>query len=339
MKSGRYTSRRLVEMYLERIEEIDRTGPTLRSVIEVNPDALAIADALDAERKAKGARGPLHGIPVLIKDNIDTADRMMTTAGSLALEGSIAARDAFVVERLRAAGAVILGKTNLSEWANFRSTKSHERLERARRAGEEPVRRSIATRADRARDRARPSRRTSRRPASAPRPTDRSSARRRPTGWSASSRRSVSSAAPASSRFRTARTRPARWRARSRCRDAARGRLPGVDPRDAETKRVSRQAGSVRESARMPARFDGARIGVARKRYFGYSPATDRLVGARDRRAEGARCGDRRSRRHPDGGPVRRLRVRGPALRVQGRSERLPDGARSRRQGSLARRS
>ena len=118
------TSRQLVDLYLGRIEQIDRSGPTLRSVIEVNPEARTIADALDAERKTRGPRGPLHGIPVLIKDNIDTADRMMTTAGSLALEGSIAARDAFVVERLRAAGAVILGKTNLSEWANFRSTKS-----------------------------------------------------------------------------------------------------------------------------------------------------------------------------------------------------------------------
>ena len=124
MTSGKYTSRRLVDLYTRRIEEIDRRGPALRSVIVVNPEAGAIADSLDAERKAKGPRGPLHGIPVLIKDNIDTADRMPTTAGSLALEGSIAARDAGVVERLRAAGAVILGKTNLSEWANFRSTKS-----------------------------------------------------------------------------------------------------------------------------------------------------------------------------------------------------------------------
>lgn len=124
MASGRYTARRLVDLYLQRIEAIDRTGPALRSVIEVNPDAGSIADALDAERTAKGPRGPLHGIPVLIKDNIDTADRMSTSAGSLALEGSIAARDAFVVSRLRTAGAVILGKTNLSEWANFRSTKS-----------------------------------------------------------------------------------------------------------------------------------------------------------------------------------------------------------------------
>ncbi|MEO5894421.1 MAG: amidase [Vicinamibacterales bacterium] len=124
MASGRYTSRRLVDLYTRRINEIDRNGPALRSVIVLNPDATSIADALDAERKSRGARGPLHGIPILIKDNIDTADRMPTTAGSLALEGSMAARDAFVVERLRAAGAVILGKTNLSEWANFRSTKS-----------------------------------------------------------------------------------------------------------------------------------------------------------------------------------------------------------------------
>src|SRR3954447_23880756 len=124
MTSGRYTARQIAEMYLGRIEVIDRHGPTLRSVIEVNPDALSIAGALDAERRAKGPRGPLHGIPVLIKDNIDTADRMMTTAGSLALEGSTPATDAFVVTRLRAAGVVILGKTNLSEWANFRSTHS-----------------------------------------------------------------------------------------------------------------------------------------------------------------------------------------------------------------------
>jgi len=124
MTAGTITSRRAVDLYLARIDAIDRSGPALRSVIELNPDARSIADALDAERRARGTRGPLHGIPVLIKDNIDTGDRMMTTAGSLALEGSIAARDAFVAGRLRAAGAVILGKTNLSEWANIRSTKS-----------------------------------------------------------------------------------------------------------------------------------------------------------------------------------------------------------------------
>jgi amidase len=124
MRGGQYTSRSLVEQYLGRIDSLDRQGPTLRHVLETNPDAIAIADALDAERKAGRVRGALHGIPVLVKDNIDTADRMTTTAGSLALAGSRAARDAFVVERLRVAGAVILGKTNLSEWANFRSTHS-----------------------------------------------------------------------------------------------------------------------------------------------------------------------------------------------------------------------
>lgn len=124
MESGRLSARALTELYLARIDAVDRNGPTLRAMLDLNPDALAIADSLDAERRAGRVRGPLHGIPVVIKDNIDTADRMTTTAGSRALEGSIAPRDAFVVERLRAAGAVILGKTNLSEWANFRSTRS-----------------------------------------------------------------------------------------------------------------------------------------------------------------------------------------------------------------------
>jgi amidase len=123
-QSGRRTARQISSAYIARIQALDRSGPALHSVIELNPDALTIADALDAERVAGRLRGPLHGVPVLIKDNIDTADRMMTTAGSLALEGSIAARDALIVERLRAAGAVILGKTNMSEWANFRSTRS-----------------------------------------------------------------------------------------------------------------------------------------------------------------------------------------------------------------------
>lgn len=124
MKQGALTAERIAQLYLERIDEIDRRGPTLRSVIEINPDALAIARALDEEYKAQGPRGPLHGMPVLLKDNIETGDKMQTTAGSLALAGSPAARDAWVAERLRAAGALILGKTNLSEWANFRSTHS-----------------------------------------------------------------------------------------------------------------------------------------------------------------------------------------------------------------------
>ena len=124
MDSGRYTSRQLVALYLQRIEQIDRDAPALHAILETNPDALMIADALDAERRRSGPRGPLHGIPVVLKDNIDTGDRMMTTAGSLALDGWLAPQDAFIVTRLREAGAVILAKTNLSEWANFRSTRS-----------------------------------------------------------------------------------------------------------------------------------------------------------------------------------------------------------------------
>jgi amidase len=124
MASGKFTARSIAEKYLARIEEIDKQGPTLNGIIEVNPDALAIADALDQERKERHVRGPLHGIPVLIKDNIDTADRMQTTAGSLALLGSKPTRDSFVAQKLRESGAVILGKTNLSEWANIRSSHS-----------------------------------------------------------------------------------------------------------------------------------------------------------------------------------------------------------------------
>jgi len=124
MKAGKFTAHSLVRRYVERISEIDRSGPKVNSVIEINPEAEAIAVAMDQERKQGQLRGPLHGIPILIKDNIDTADRMMTTAGSLALEGSHATRDSFVAKKLRAAGAVILGKTNLSEWANFRSNHS-----------------------------------------------------------------------------------------------------------------------------------------------------------------------------------------------------------------------
>ena len=124
MESGELTARRLAELYTERIFEIDKEGPYINSVIELNPDALEIADTLDTERQAGKVRGPLHGIPILIKDNIDTADRMQTTAGSLALEGHIASKDAFIVRQLRKAGALILGKTNLSEWANFRGKNS-----------------------------------------------------------------------------------------------------------------------------------------------------------------------------------------------------------------------
>ena len=124
MNSGEYSSVSITKLYLRRIADIDKKGPALNAVIELNPDALAIAAGLDAERKAGKVRGPMHGIPVLIKDNINCGDRMMTTAGALALEGHKAAKDAFIIRQLRASGAVLLGKTNLSEWANFRSTRS-----------------------------------------------------------------------------------------------------------------------------------------------------------------------------------------------------------------------
>lgn len=124
MKSGELTARSITEMYLQRIDAIDKNGPKINSVIETNPDALTIADALDAERKAGKIRGPLHGIPILVKDNIDTADKMINSAGSLAMEGNLPAADAFVITKLREAGAVLLGKTNLSEWANLRSSHS-----------------------------------------------------------------------------------------------------------------------------------------------------------------------------------------------------------------------
>jgi amidase len=124
MAAGKMTARSITQQYLDRIAELDRQGPMLRHVLETNPDALSIADTLDQERKAGRIRGPLHGIPILLKDNVDTADRMTTTAGSLALAGSIPLQDAFIAAKLRAAGAILLGKTNLSEWANFRSTHS-----------------------------------------------------------------------------------------------------------------------------------------------------------------------------------------------------------------------
>ncbi len=124
MEKGKLSATKLTEMHLNRINEIDKNGPKLNSVIEINPEAIKIAEILDEERKNKQIRGPLHGIPVIIKDNINTKDKMQTTAGSLAFEGHIASEDAFIVKKLREAGAIILGKANLSEWANFRSTRS-----------------------------------------------------------------------------------------------------------------------------------------------------------------------------------------------------------------------
>src|SRR5262245_3956596 len=124
LAAGRISSEWLVNAYLERIRELDRSGPTLRSVLTLNPDALEQARALDRERETRGPRGPLHGIPILVKDNIETADHMPTTAGSLALQNNVTGRDAPVIAELRAGGVIVLGKANLSEWANFRSERS-----------------------------------------------------------------------------------------------------------------------------------------------------------------------------------------------------------------------
>ena len=179
LAQGRWTTKRLVELYLERIETIDRGPRGTNAVAEPNPDAFREAERLDRERLNRRLKGPLHGIPIVLKDNIETGDGMKTTAGSLALAESRAERDAFLVERLRAAGALVLAKTNLSEWANFRSTKLDLGLERPRRTGAQPVR-----------PRPQPVRllvglgrrglgESLRRRRSAPRPTARSSVRRR----------------------------------------------------------------------------------------------------------------------------------------------------------------
>jgi amidase len=276
MQSGRYTARRLVDLYLARIDAIDRQGPTLRSVIEVNPDAETIAEALDAERRSKGPRGPLHGIPILIKDNIDTADRMRTTAGSLALKDSIAARDAFIVERLRAAGAVILGKTNLSEWANFRSTKSASGwsarggqvknpyvLDRNACGSSSGTGAAIAANL-----------------AAIGVGTETDGSIVCPSSVTALvgikptvGLVSRSGIVPISHSQDTAGPMARTVTDAATLLDA----MIGIDPRDSATKRATKAGGRLVTSLDAGA-LAGARIGVARKRYFGYSPAADRLV-------------------------------------------------------------
>jgi amidase len=277
MASGRYTARRITEQYLDRIAAMDSAGPTLHSIIETNPDALALAEDLDRERAAKGPRGLLHGIPVLLKDNIDTADRMTTTAGSLALEGSIPPRDAHVAERLRAAGAILLAKANMSEWANIRSTRSSS---------------GWSARGGQCRN---------------PFVLDRN-----PCGSSSGSAAAVSAnfgavavgtetdgsiVCPASangivgikptvgllSRAGVIPISHTQDTPGPLCRtvaDAAAllGAMAGTDPRDGAT---APSAGHVAEDYTKfldPAGLRGARIGVAREKFFGYSDATDRLA-------------------------------------------------------------
>src|SRR3954466_8403177 len=289
MAAGRYTSRRLVELYTERISAIDRSGPTLRSVIELNPDALAIADGLDAERKTGRVRGPLHGIPVLIKENIDTADRMMTTAGSLALEGVPAPKDAFIVERLRAAGAVILGKTNLSEWANIRSTHSSSgwsgrggQVKNPYALDRNPCGSSSGTGAAIAANLA-----------AIGIGTETDGLIVCPSGAnglvgikptiglvSRSGIIPISHSQDTSGPMTRSVTDAA----------ALLAAIAGVDPRDAATTRAGQHANADYAKALDAGALKGARIGIARKQYFGYSSATDRVIeqAIGDLKAQGA---------------------------------------------------
>ena len=279
MASGRYTARQLTELYLRRIEEVDRNGPALRSVIELNPDALSIADALDTERRTKGARGPLHGIPILIKDNIDTADAMLTTAGSLALEGSRPLADAFVVGRLRAAGAIILGKTNLSEWANFRSTRSSSgwsgrggQVKNPYALDRNPCGSSSGTGAAIAANLAAIGVGTE---------TDGSIVC--PSG--ANGLVGIKPTIGLVSRTGIIPIAHSQDTAGPMARSVADAAvllaaMTGVDAADASMTGHGSRAGVDYRKALDPAALKGARIGVARKQYFGYSVAADRLVNA-----------------------------------------------------------
>ena len=279
MANGRYSSRQLTELYIQRIEQIDRKGPSLKSIAEINPEALAIADALDRERKQTGARGPLHGIPIAIKDNIDTGDRMMTTAGSLALEGSIARRDAFVIERLRAAGAVIVAKTNLSEWANFRSTKSSSGW--SGRGGQ--VRNPYALDRNPCGSSSGTGTAVAANLAAAGVGTETDGSIVCPSAVAALvgikptvGRVSRSGIIPISHSQDTAGPM-ARTVADAAILLAA---MSGRDPRDPATRVAGAAQPFDHRTALVAGALKGARIGIARKRYFGYSPATDRLMDA-----------------------------------------------------------
>lgn len=279
LQGGRWTSRYLTETYFNRIDELDNKGPALTHLMERNPDALDIADRLDAERRAGRGRGPLHGIPILIKDNIDTADRMHTSAGSLALAQSIAARDATVVAKLRAAGAVLLGKTGLSEWANFRSTHSSSGWNGRLGQGRNPY----------ALDRS-------------PSGSSSGSAGATAASYCAASigTETDGSITSPSAACGLVGVKPtvglvsragiipiahsqdtAGPMARS-VRDAAivLGALVGVDDRDGATKASATRGRAHADYTPFldAAGLKGARIGVARQRYMGYSPGTDRLA-------------------------------------------------------------
>jgi len=289
METGAETSRSLVEKYLARIDAVDRRGPELRSVLEINPDAAAIANGLDAERRAGRVRGPLHGIPILIKDNIATGDRMMTTAGSLALAGAPAPADAFVAGRLRAAGAVILGKTNLSEWANFRSTHSSSGW--SGRGGQ--------TRNPYALDR-NPSGSSSGSGAAVAASLAAAAVGTETDGSIVSPSNNASLVGIKPTLGLVSRTGiipiahsqdTAGPMARTVADAAALlGALAGSDPGDAATKDANTKGRRDYSSSLSREGLRGARIGVVRNRLFGYSPAADRLAEAAiaDMKGQGA---------------------------------------------------
>jgi amidase len=276
MRSGRFTARSVAEAYLARIAALDRAGPTLRQVLETNPDALTIADAMDAERGAGRVRGPLHGIPVLLKDNVDTADRMMTTAGSLALAGTPAPRDAFIAARLREAGAVILGKTNLSEWANFRSTHSSSGWSGRGGQGRNPYALDRSTSGSSSGSAAAVAANLTALAVG----TETDGSIVSPSGAC-----SVVGIKPTLGLVSRAGIIPiahsqdtAGPMARTVADAAALlGVLAGPDPRDAVTRAA---AGRPTDYKRFldPSGLRGARIGVARKRFFGYDARTDRIA-------------------------------------------------------------
>ena len=279
LRSGQHTARSLAQAYLGRIEELDGRGPMLRSVIETNPEALAIADRLDTERKAGRVRGPLHGIPVLIKDNIATSDRMMTSAGSLALASAPAPRDAFVARKLRDAGAVIIGKTNLSEWANFRSTRSSSgwsgrgglcrnpyALDRSACGSSSGTGAAISANL-----------------AAIGVGTETDGSIVCPaTACSLVGLKPTLGLVSRSGIIPIAHSQDTAGPMTRSVTDAAilLGALAGADATDAATR--ARPAGSATDSTRSldPNGLRGARIGVARAKFFGYSPAADRLVEA-----------------------------------------------------------
>jgi amidase len=279
MQSGQDTAQSLTRLYLGRIDAIDQRGPAINSVIELNPDAFAIARLRDEERKAGKTRGPLHGIPVLIKDNIDTADHMHTSAGSLALAAHVAAKDSWVAERLRAAGAVIIGKTNLSEWANFRSTHSSSGW--SGRGGQ--------TRNPYALDRS-PSGSSSGSGASA-------AANCCAVAVGTETDGSVTSPSAASALvgikptvglisragiIPIAHSQDTAGPMARTVRDVAilLGALTGVDARDSATRASAGHSQTDYRTSLDKDGLRGARLGVARKRYTGYSPETDKVFAA-----------------------------------------------------------